>query len=149
MCIFDVKLIMKNPRLLYRVFLKLFALLGIIILLYVMVGSLFVPKEEQGKLKIENISVDLSDIENGKTINLSWSGRAVIILKGEDRAHTFVYFNTGDSGNCPLFYSSSVFKDTCTGTVFDERGSEKNSNAPKTLVSPPYFFKGNTIVIGK
>lgn len=141
---------MNNPRLLYRVILKFFALIGGFVLLYVMVSSLFTneTKSSRQDKTVVTVKLDLTGMTNGKIRKIRWRGRDVIITKSVD-SNFNVFFNTGDSGNCPLFYSSEGFKDTCTGTLYDPKGREKNKQQAKKLESPDYYFEGSFIIIGK
>jgi len=142
---------MKNPRLVYRVILKFFTLSGVAIVLYVLVASLFVSQEETTSSTRKNniIQLDLNKLDDGETTNVRWQGKQIIVLKFLGTNKYKVFFNTGDSGNCPLFYASSSFKDSCTGTLYDQNGQQKNSSSPKQLLSPPHYFEGNTLIIGR
>ena len=130
---------------------KSLALIGTAILLYVMLSSLFEePKDTQPNTTSVNIiEVDLTGMINNQIRKTRWNGREVIILKGKSASDYSVYFNTGDSGNCPLFYIAGTFKDTCTGTMYDQHGYEKNTQQPKKLKGPDYYFQDSVIVIGK
>lgn len=58
------------------------------------------------------------------------------------RLEFFVYFNSGDSGNCPLFYDSLGFKDICSGIRFDTTGREVGKELTgKKLEIPPHKFE--------
>ena len=142
---------MKNPRLVYRVILKLFTLVGVAILLYVLVASLFVSQEETASSvkKSNMIEFDLNKLDDGEIAMIRWGEKQIITLKLLNTNKYKVFFNTGDSGNCPLFYASSTFKDTCTGTLYDQNGQQKNSSSPKHLLSPPHYFDGNMLIIGR
>jgi len=62
----------------------------------------------------------------------------------------FVYFNNGDSKNCPLHYAAGIFKDICSGNRFDEAGRDISGNLYAYKIHiPPHYFKGNTVVIGQ
>lgn len=142
---------MKDPRLLYRIILKLFVLAGIGVMLYVLVSSLFVggsPTDNANKIA-NIIELDLAGMKDNEIRRTQWEGKQVIVLKHPVKPVYQVYFNTGDSGNCPLFYSSKTFKDTCTGTLYDQEGRELNKASPKLLSSPPHSFNGNVLLIGK
>lgn len=142
---------MKNPRLFYRVILKAFALIGGGILLYVMFSSLFTSqgKTQKNKAPISVVKFDLAGLTKNGIKKVRWNNREVIILKGKDFSDTFVFFNTGDSGNCPLFYLSGTFKDTCTGTLYDRTGRDKQTKSPKVLKSPAYHVEGSVMVVGQ
>jgi len=142
---------MKDPRLVYRVILKLFAALGSLILLYVLFSSLFVKKEKVTPTVKTNpiIKIDLAGMQKDGVRKVRWQGRQIIILKSQDKREYSVYYNTGDSGNCPLYYASDVFKDTCTGTLYDKKGRQLNSSSPKLLQSPPYYIEGEQLIMGK
>jgi len=142
---------MKDPRLIYRIILKLLVLSGIGIMLYVLVGSLFVGGNQIDKTKkaANLITLDLSEMKKNEIRRTQWEGKPVIVLKRSDKPQYHVYFNTGDSGNCPLFYASKIFKDTCTGTLYNQGGREINKSTPKLLSIPPHSFNGNVLIIGK
>jgi len=142
---------MKNPRLIYRVILKLFALSGIAILLYVLFSSLFIKKNQSTSSdKPDNlIKLDLTGMKANEIKKVSWEGKQILVLKQTDTLEYRVFFNTGDSGNCPLYYAANKFKDTCTGTLYDHNGREINQSVAKYLLKPPYHFKGNVLIIGK
>ena len=69
----------------------------------------------------------------------------------------FVYFNSGDSNNCPLYYSGGVFKDVCSLNQFDESGKEITANSQQfQLKIPPHHFvdsngdnMNDTLIIGR
>ncbi len=151
---------MRNPRLVYRALLKLLILLGLLALLYVLFNSLFIGQSNESKdrrinkTKTDFLTLDLSDMNQGQIRKIRWHGREIIILKyaqlkGANALQYAVFFNTGDSGSCPLFYSSNTFKDTCTGTMYDLMGREKNKAVPKSLSKPPYVIKGSVLTIGQ
>lgn len=146
---------MENPRLFYRAILKLFALFGILAMLYVLFSSLFtdqggVQKKEEERSKINDIvTLDLNEIRQGMVRKIRWNGKEVVVLKYSASSDYSVFFNTGDSGNCPLFYSSNTFKDTCTGTLYDHTGHDENKKSPKVLAKPPYHIKEAVLFIGE
>jgi len=142
---------MKNPRLFYRVILKAFALIGVAVLLYIMFSSLFTSqiKEPQNKASIDIVKLDLTGLAKNGIKKVRWNNREIIILTGKDYSDTVAFFNTGDSGNCPLFYLSATFKDTCTATLYDRTGREIQVKTPKFLKSPTYHIEGSILVIGQ
>ncbi len=61
----------------------------------------------------------------------------------------FVFINTGDSGNCPLYYAKGEFNDTCSKNRFDENGlSITSPQSGYRLAIPPHYFVGKLIEIG-
>lgn len=62
----------------------------------------------------------------------------------------FVFFNTGDSRNCPLYHSGGEFKDVCSSNRFDEMGRDLNAKQQGHMIEiPPHYFKQNVVVFGK
>ena len=62
----------------------------------------------------------------------------------------FVYFNVGDSKNCPLYYAGGVFKDTCSSNQFDESGRNiSTSPLNYKLQIPPHYFDKQQLIFGK
>ena len=62
----------------------------------------------------------------------------------------FVYFNIGDSGNCPLFYAAGIFKDICSLNTFDETGRSITVNSQQFEIDiPPHYFENGNLFIGK
>ena len=146
---------MKNPRLIYRVALKILGLSAFALLLWVMTRSLFVgsnavtPQQASKENKASLVSLAISGMQKGEVRKLNWQGKEVAVLyrKVPISFHTkyiaklphpslnsgsrsikpeyFVYINKGDSGNCPLFYSNDTFKDICSSTLFNSAGREK------------------------
>jgi len=169
---------MENPRLIYRVILKILALGAFLLLLWVMTRSLFVgssqSEPENSKQQVQLITVDISTMRKGEIKKARWQGVEVAVLyrkafiaqqvqsatqpmqainKSASRsfkANYFVYINKGNSGNCPLFYSDDTFKDICSGTLFDSAGRKINDQKnPINLKIPPHYFVEEKLVIGK
>ena len=164
---------MKNPRLIYRVILKILGLSAFLLLLWVMTRSLFVgsnlSKPERSKQQVQLITIDISAMRKGEIKKARWQGKEIAVLyrktpiaqqaqfqainKSASRSfksNYFVYINKGDSGNCPLFYSNDTFKDICSSTLFDSAGRKINgqkNHAPIKI--PPHYFLGESLVIGK
>ncbi|MEH6456276.1 MAG: hypothetical protein V7749_08130 [Cocleimonas sp.] len=62
----------------------------------------------------------------------------------------FVFFNTGDSRNCPLYHSGGEFKDVCSSNRFNEMGRDLNVKQQGHMIEiPPHYFKHNVVVFGK
>ncbi len=144
---------MQNPRLLYRVILKFLSLFAIVVFLYVLVNSLFVGNKEDKttKEKTNVVKLDLADMGLNQAKKAVWGGQSIIILKilGNGQPAYKVFYNHGDSGSCPLFYSAEGLKDTCSGTLYDQTGKSLIKNSGKHLDSPPYTVNGDSLVIGR
>ena len=169
---------MKNPRLIYRVALKILVLSAFILLLWVMTRSLFVgsnPAESiNPQQKTQRVTLDISGMNKGEIRKAHWQRKEVAVLyrkapitqqtqlsntqaqslnKAASRSlkpEYFVYINTGDSGNCPLFYANDTFKDICSSTLFDSAGRKTNSQQQSvTIKIPPHHFDKNTLIIGE
>ncbi|MGK0270193.1 MAG: hypothetical protein ACI88H_000836 [Cocleimonas sp.] len=66
------------------------------------------------------------------------------------KAEYFVYINTGDSKNCPLYYAAGIFKDVCSSNKFDEAGRDiKNKLHGYKIEIPPHYFNNNIVVFGQ
>ncbi len=165
---------MKNPRLVFRVVIKILTVLGLLILLWVFVSSLFVQQDKEPVVEHDLLEVDLNNMRDNDIRKTVWNGKEVAILQRKGRPilyHTkylakiphqslnsglrsitnkyFVYFNQGDSGNCPLFKEPDGFKDTCTGTRFDTAGREKDKGLQGyRLGIPPHYFQDDKLFIG-
>jgi Rieske Fe-S protein len=169
---------MKNPRLIYRVALKILALSAFVLLLWVMTRSLFVgsnlAESKNTQQKAQRVILEISGMQKGEIRKARWQGKEVAVLyrkspipqqaqpntkqpqllnKTASRAlkpDYFVYINTGDSGNCPLFYANDTFKDICSSTLFDSAGRKTNSQQQGiALKIPPHYFENNTLIIGE
>lgn len=167
-----------NRRLLYRVFLKFFASLALLIFLIVLFNSLFIKSQnkvvKEGK-KILLITLNLENMKKGEIRKVRWGNKEVAVLLREKftvnssninkklsnfnlietsksrslHPDYFVYYNQGDSGNCPLFYERNTFKDVCTGALFDTTGrSTVNKKFAYQLKLPPHFIDDKTVIIG-
>ena len=121
-------------------------------------------------------SIDTSDMFKGQIRKVRWANKEVGVLLRQfterlsddidfnnEKLHSaldkklrsrnleyFVYFNLGDSNNCPLFYSAGEFKDVCSSNKFDEAGRALNANPNSfRLKIPPHYFAESEIIIGK
>ena len=169
---------MKNPRLIYRVILKILALSAFLLLLWVMTRSLFVGSNlsvpENSKQQAQLITIDISAMRKGEIKKARWQDKEIAVLyrktpieqlaqtatqpmqainKSASRSFKsdyFVYIDKGDSGNCPLFYSNETFKDICSSTLFDSAGRKINARTNHALIKiPPHYFAGESLVVGK
>jgi len=164
-----------DKRLIYRVVLKILFSVALLVLLIVLVKSLFTASNETKKREnIALVSFDLKGMLEGDVRKTRWDGKEIAVLKrkgGRNLYHTkylakipheslnsglrsltkeyFVYFNYGDSGNCPLFKEPDGFKDTCTGTRFDTSGREKDKGMQGSrLEIPPHYFQDDKLFLG-
>jgi len=170
---------MQNRRLLFSVIIKLMMFFGLLLLTLVLVNSLFtddgsVPKTISNELSI--VKLDIAEMKTGQIKKIRWDNREVAILlrqfpKKLDQTVTdklqedlppsielqarskkreyFVYFNTGDSKNCPLYYAGGVFKDVCSSNRFDEAGRDINANPQSyRLQIPPHYFEQDHVIFG-
>jgi hypothetical protein len=169
---------MQDRRLLLRTILKILIFSAVLILLLVFLNSLFL-REKIGlninnDVVLQKVQLDVSELQPGQIKKTRWKGKEVAVLYRknlqseikqsalEEELHPslyaisrsqlpeyFVYFNVGDSGNCPLFYSQGIFKDICTANEFDESGRGiKGVQGNSAIQIPPHHFIGNEIVIG-
>lgn len=139
-----------NNRLVYRVILKVLALLALLLLTGVFINSLFTAsKKKEGEQSVSSIvEFDVSNMKQGDIRKIRWNGKEVAALLRENQQF-FVYINTGNSGNCPLFKESKSFKDVCTGTQFDFNGREiGNIEQGYRLINPPHYFLKDKLFIG-
>jgi len=125
---------------------------GLLLLSVVFVNSLFTRDSKKSlEVKKESpiVSIDISDMFKGQIRKIRWDKKEVAILlrqfpkkltsistlTSKNELHPvlnkatrsinreyFVYLNTGDSNNCPLYYSGGEFKDVCSSNKFDESG---------------------------
>lgn len=143
---------MSDKRKLYRVIMKILTLVGVGIILWVFLNSVFVTNHEKQSEAQEHMEVSLKQLDFGEITHVNWNGKKVSILNtanATERATFFVFYDVGDSGNCPLFFNGEILKDTCTGTVFNQQGESITKGRSHTLQSPPYYFKDQfTLVFG-
>ena len=150
----------KDKRLIYRLILKGLTLLAVGVLLVVFFTSLFVPHPDEANERAKKLpqlallTINLRQLKQGQFIKRRWHKREVVILYKDEPETSkndryFIYENYGDSGNCPLHYSSNQLKDICSGTLFDLSGKPLNKNKGFHLTIPPYSVIGEHIVIGK
>ncbi len=132
---------MKDKRQTYRVILQLMTYIGVAALIGVMFSSAFVADEEQEELP-DNIEMSLQQLAVGELTHVLWQGKRVSILHRNDAQQNgyFVFYDLGDSGNCPLFFNGSTLKDTCTGTQYNQLGKPVGQSRADDLASPPHYF---------
>ena len=165
---------MKNPRLIYRVALKVLFLSAFALLLWVMTRSLFVgsnlAQPENAEKKTQLVTLDISAMQKGEIRKARWQGKEVAVLNRKKpmkqgstpqtqalnktasrslKPNYFVYINTGDSGNCPLFYVNDTFKDICSSSLFNRAGRAINNPEQGFKIKiPPHYFEGKNLIIG-
>lgn len=168
---------MKKKKL--RALLKILVLAASVLLLIVFFKSLFPAGNNK---KYELVEMGLKGIQLGEIRKIRFDGKEVGILKRKDTRFKervfdnvkhqlpdqsldknsrsqlpeyFVYYNVGDSGNCPLFHNDKGFKDICSQKVFDETGREQKAEIQGYAIKiPPHTFKTSegketTLLIGK
>ena len=171
---------MQNRRLLFTVIIKLLIVSGFLLLIFVFMNSLFTKDDSVRNVSSQKVSIailNIADMQKGQIKKIRWNNKEVAILlrqnfeklksnKGEflndDMHHSintktrsikveyFVYINTGDSRNCPLFYSGGELKDICSSNKFDEAGISLYGNSQGfRLKVPPHYFDDTKLVIGK
>jgi len=171
---------MQNRRLLFGVIIKILLFIGVIILALVLINSLFIAKEKKSVLNDEIkviAEIDLADMQNGQVRKIRWKNREVAVLLRQfseqllespitdkvENTHSsintqtrsikqeyFVYFNMGDSKNCPLHYAAGVLKDICSSNRFNEAGMDINGNLQAYKIEiPPHYFEENRVIFGK
>jgi len=126
--------------------------------------------------EIQTVSLDTNDMFKGQIRKIRWNNREVGVLLRQfperllnnanvveenlddtieansrsKKQEYFVYFNLGDSNNCPLFYSAGEFKDVCSSNKFDEIGRMlKGGPSSFRLKIPPHYYTKTGVVIGK
>ena len=123
------------------------------------------------------VTLDISNMRKGQVRRVLWGAKEVAVLyrqfpeklanqageflqedlhpsiKSQTRSKKteyFVYFNIGDSRNCPLFYAAGEFKDVCSSNRFDEAGRDMNANQQSYMLAiPPHYFEQDTVIFGK
>jgi len=171
---------MQNRRLLFSVIIKLMMFSGLLLLILVLLNSLFTSSGSVTKTtnnEIPSVMLDVTEMQSGQIKKTRWGNKEVAILlrqfpdkllhtsseisakdlhpsmKQKTRSKKpeyFVYFNTGDSRNCPLYYAGGVFKDVCSSNRFDEAGRDINANLQGYMVGiPPHYFEKSTVIFGK
>lgn len=166
---------MKSRRLVYRVFLKILALCGLLALLWVLFNSLFYSDNtntaQVDTKKTMIVKLSLSGMRRNEIRKVHLGNKEVAVLYRNDsfsyqdkdssypkfleldsrslKKDYFVYYNYGDSLNCPLFYSKDTFKDVCTGNKFDSSGKGKNEIKHGFKIEvPPHYFLGSDLFLG-
>ena len=171
---------MQNRRSFLGVIIKLMTFLGLLLLTLVLINSLFtddanVPKTANDQLL--TVSLNIAEMQTGQIKKIRWNNKEIAILlrqfpeklvqqkmvNSEEELHAsikaqtrsqkpeyFVYFNAGDSGNCPLYYAGGVFRDVCSSNKFDEAGRDINANSHSYMLRiPPHHFNQDKVIIGK
>ena len=133
---------MADKRQTFRVILQLMTYIGVTALLWVMFSSAFVADKEQQEKPANNIEISLQQLAVGELTHVLWQGKRVSILhRNNTQQNTyFVFYDLGDSGNCPLFFNGSRLKDTCTGTQYNQLGKPVGQSRAADLGSPPHYF---------
>jgi hypothetical protein len=168
---------MQDRRLLLHALLKTLVFSAVLLLLLVFVNSLFTDSKIRLNTAgaVQKVQLDVSDLQPGQIKKTRWKGKEVAVLRRlslekipplhtifkEDlhksldawsrsqKPEYFVYFNAGDSGNCPLFYSQGKFKDICTANKFDQNGRDiRGDQGGFTIEISPHHFIDNVVVFG-
>jgi hypothetical protein len=141
-----------DKRQTYRIILQFMTYISVAILLSVLFNSVFIGNDKQTKTPTGTIEMSLQQLVQGKLTHVLWQGKNVSILHRNDVMNIsyFVYYNLGDSGNCPLFFNGKFLKDTCTGTQYSQAGEAINKGGVDDLTSPPHYFiaKQQKVIIG-
>ena len=170
---------MLNRRLLFTVVIKLLTLTGLLLLTIVFINSLFIEEvtnRTTAETELATVTLDISTMYKGQILKSRLDNREVAILfrqfpeklekhvlSDNEDLHTslksnsrsinadyFVFYNLGDSKNCPLFYAAGEFKDICSLNKFDEAGRDINDNPEAfKLKIPPHYFDKNTVIFGR
>ena len=171
---------MQNRRLLLSAIIKLLTLLGLLLLTLVFINSLFTDDGSVADTpgnELPVVKLEITDMQKGQIKKIRWNNKDVAILlrqfpekllqkagdnlqedlhpsiKSQTRSKKteyFVYFNIGDSRNCPLFYAAGEFKDVCSSNRFDEAGRDMNANQQSYMLAiPPHYFEQDTVIFGK
>ena len=150
--------------------------IGAFVLLLVFLNSLFIGGESELEAKSAIVVLDISNMQKGEIRKTRLGSKEVAVLfrkkavlnksplteaskfppkvlnsvSRSQKAEYFVYFNHGDSGNCPLFYSGDNFKDVCSSKLFDMSGREVNNIKHGYKIEiPPHHFNNNKIYFGQ
>ena len=85
--------------------------ISVVILLWVMFNSIFIADEEK-KVLSAHIEMPLKQLKKGGLTQLLWQNKKVSILHRNDISDNLylVYYDIGDSGNCPLFFNGKILK---------------------------------------
>jgi hypothetical protein len=125
---------------------------AIAVFLWVMIGTTFVADNKKKQTLPDRIEMSLQQLTKGELTHVLWQGKKVSILYRNDTSDTsyLVYYDLGDSGNCPLFFNGKILKDTCTGTKYHQTGESVNQSKVDDLASPPHYFitLKNKVIIG-
>lgn len=146
---------MADKRQVYRLILQVMSYIGVGAILWVMFSSAFVGhRDDERANPVERIEMSLQQLKSGEMTHVMWMGKKVSVLHQRDGEKTstkmppyYVFFNVGDSGNCPLFFAGKRLKDTCTGTLYDQNGQPIGRSRADDLVSPPHYFLSNDLLI--
>ena len=129
------------------------------------------------KTQLPLAQIELSEMQKGEIRKTRWNNKEVAVLfrqfpeklersnteakkasthesvepqKRSKKTDYFVYFNTGDSKSCPLFYAAGIFKDVCSSNKYDESGRAlKNNQQAFVIEIPPHYFDGNSVIFGR
>lgn len=171
---------MQNRRLLFSVIIKLLTFSGLILLTVVFVNSLFSSDERvttNVNKEFATVILDITEMYKGQIKTVRWNNKEVAVLfrqfpeklGGIDKvsldenhhpsikaqlrsvkSEYFVYFNIGDSKNCPLYYAAGVFKDVCSSNRFDEAGRDIKANLQSYMLEiPPHYFEKGNLIFGQ
>lgn len=155
-------------------------LVGLLLLTIVLLNSLFTGDQGARQIaphKVPLVSLIISEMQVGQIRKTRWNSKEVAVLLRQfpdrlvqkpsnvsieklhasmkvmsrsKKADYFVYFNLGDSKNCPLFYAGGVFKDVCSANKFDEAGRNIDLNPQGyRLQIPPHYFKQQQLIFGQ
>ena len=145
---------MADKRQVYRVILQIMTYIGIAVFLWVMFASVFVPDNEKSSQPLEVMEISLKNLAKGKITHVMWQGKKVSILyrnhqqnKPTKSGRYLIYYDVGDSGNCPLYFTGEILKDTCTGTQYNQLGEPIKRLRANDLESPLYYFLNQTTLI--
>jgi hypothetical protein len=145
----------EGKRQTYRVILQLMTYISIMALLGVMFSSAFVGNNTETEInnRLDGIiKIPLQSLSRGELMHVLWQGKRVSILHRNDvKEKTYlVYYDLGDSGNCPLYFNGKLLKDICTATQYRQSGVALNKNRTNSLGFPPHYFATNQqqLIIG-
>jgi hypothetical protein len=143
----------ENKRQAYRVILQLMTYISIMALLGVMFGSAFVGKKTETDNGLnETVRIPLQSLARGELTHVIWQGKRVSILHRNDvkEKNYLVYYDLGDSGNCPLYFNGKILKDICTATQYSQSGIVLNQSRDNNLKFPPHYItpKDQQLMIG-
>lgn len=147
----------STRRLALRVALKLFSLIALLFLAYVLLNM---GEEQQPSSRpLPATTLQLSSIPRDKAQRIEWQGGPLqlLMIKGG----LYLFYDRGGSLNCPLVWQppgtpnapeaswAGGFRDQCSNTWYRYSGEVlPGQTSTNNLQSPPYRISGDLLEIG-